>query len=191
VRKIELTQGRVALVDDCDFDWLSQWNWYFANGYAVRGERHPEGKSQMILMHRVIMNAPDGMHVDHINGDGLDNRRSSNLRLCNHSQNQANRGPSSNSRSGIKGVWWHHQKWQAAIKIDGRTIHLGYFDHAADAAAAYDQAAIKYHGEFAQLNNIDRYSFDLQQFNRLVLATSSLCPAAMHMTTHSVIVKTG
>lgn len=163
---IRLTQGKVAIVDDCDYERLvSMGSWYYHDGYAKR-----EGN---VRMHRVILDAPVGTYVEHKDGDKLDNRRS-NLRLC-VAVCGVNRGPNANSRTGIKGVTYHRHKakWRAVIKLDGRQITLGYFDHAADAAAAYDQAALK-HFEGAWTNDIDPYGFDLEQFNRLVLATARL-----------------
>jgi hypothetical protein len=94
--------GLVALVDDADYDWLSQWNWTAISthrkngGYAVRMENQ-----KMILMHRQILDAPEGAEVDHINGNGLDNRRS-NLRFATRRQGQANRRLFTNSKSGFK-----------------------------------------------------------------------------------------
>lgn len=94
-RWIPLTQGKFALVDEADYEWLNQWNWQLSNGYAVRSRRIPKGKRQAIYMHRVVCNAPIGTEVDHLDSDGLNNRRS-NLRIATTSQNQRNRGPAGN-----------------------------------------------------------------------------------------------
>jgi len=106
-------------------------------------------------MHRLILNAPDGMQVDHVNEIGLDNRKS-NLRICNQSENQRNRSKQKNNTSGFKGVHWHvvDKRWMATIKVDKKKIHLGSFRNPIDAAKVYNSAAIKYHGEFANLNEI-------------------------------------
>jgi len=104
-------------------------------------------------MHRLILNPPAGITIDHINGNGLDNRRE-NLRLAGRGQNQCNRGKQSNNTSGFKGVTWHKNlnKWEAGISISGKRYHVGFYKTPEAAARAYDDAAKKYHGEFARLN---------------------------------------
>jgi hypothetical protein len=114
-----------------------------------------------LKMHRLVMNAPEGVLVDHINGNGLDNRKV-NLRLANHAQNHWNAGKKNMGRpthSRFKGVYLHtakktgRQRWLAQIRIEGgKRISIGYYDDELDAALAYDEAARKYHGEFAYLN---------------------------------------
>jgi hypothetical protein len=104
-------------------------------------------------MHRVIMNAPSGMLVDHRDGNGLNNQKS-NLRICNRKQNQQNRPMNSNNKSGYKGVCWNKRsnKWRSGIRVDNKDIFLGSFFCLVKAAKAYDEAAKKYFGEFAYLN---------------------------------------
>jgi len=106
-------------------------------------------------MHRQIINVPVFLLVDHINGNGLDNRKA-NLRPATHSQNVRNRPKAryASPRSKYKGVTWHKRKrkWNTRIRVKGRTIPLGYFDNELHAAKAYDHAARKYHGDFASLN---------------------------------------
>lgn len=154
MKEIELTQGKVALVDDKDYEYLSQWKWRAMKKqntwYAVRTTYNP---TRVILMHREIMNAPNDKQVDHINRNGCDNRRK-NLRLCTNQQNGANRGAQKNNTSGYKGVYWHKtkSKWNAKIKVSGKKIHLGYYQSVKDAAKAYDKAADEFFGEFAYLN---------------------------------------
>jgi len=160
MKKIPLTQGKFALVDDEDFEWLNQWKWYYSKvgkdgigGYAMRKFR-VNGKQKTIRMHRLINNTPDGMDTDHDNGNKLDNRRK-NLRDATTSQNQINRKKGrGNYSSRFKGVFWHKvtKKWHAQITLNGKRIHLGLFVSELAAAAAYDEAAIKFHGEFASLN---------------------------------------
>lgn len=102
-------------------------------------------------LHRVLLSAGLGIEVDHINGDGLDNR-SANLRLCNRAQNAKNRRVNSNSKSGIKGVRFDESKrvWEARIRCDGRRISLGRFKNKDQAAEAYRSAAMRLHGAFAR-----------------------------------------
>lgn len=151
-KEIPLTQGKVAIVDDEDFEWLSRYKWcYTKAGYAVRASRI-NGKRRTVYMHREILQAPAGLEVDHINGDKLDNRRS-NLRIVTKQQNMFNQRPRKGS-SRYKGVTWFSrtQKWRAFIKIDGKFRSLGYFDDEKEAALAYDRAARELFGEYAKTN---------------------------------------
>jgi len=160
-KKIKLTQGKFALVDDADFDWLNQWKWYAQKQrntfYAVRNVRVGL-KQKIVKMHRLILGLDfdDGRQGDHINMDTLDNRRA-NLRIAIHAQNQRNRGRNANNTSGYKGVYWNKQKkkWRAYIKVNGKQKYLGYFDDPIKAARAYDEAAKKHHKEFAQMNQME------------------------------------
>jgi hypothetical protein len=151
-RLIPLTRGQFAIVDAEDYPSLSQYTW-FAEGtpnnyYAVRKEN---GKS--IKMHRQITNAPDHLVVDHIDHNGLNNRKS-NLRPCTFAENCRNLRSSRHKTSRYKGVHWRKRgkKWAAAIRCDNKTHHLGYFKDEIEAARAYDKAATTFHGEFASLN---------------------------------------
>lgn len=112
-------------------------------------------KPRIILLHRLLLDAPDEIDVDHINGDGLDNRKG-NLRLATEMQNQWNRGTHKPSKCGYKGVRLHHKgrRYYAVITCDKRVYRLGTFDTPEKAAEAYNQAAIEMHGEFARLNKI-------------------------------------
>lgn len=156
MKGIALSQDKVAIVDDLDFPYLSQFKWTALKGrntwYAVRNVVI-DGRTKMLLMHRLLLDAPTGLGVDHRDGDGLNNQRA-NLRLCNEQQNGQNRTLQSNNKSGYKGVSWdkRKRKWTARIKAHGKQPHLGYFDTAKDAARAYDAAALELHGEFARLN---------------------------------------
>jgi hypothetical protein len=161
MKVIELTQGRVAIVDDEDFERLAQWRWNYYKertngGYAHRTTSRINGKRHHLLMHREIMSPiPNGMEVDHINGDKLDNRRC-NLRYSTPRQNRHNRTRYSNSTTGFKGVSLKKDKktkpFQAHICDRWKKHHLGYFDTPEEAAEAYNHAAIRLHGSFARLN---------------------------------------
>lgn len=153
-REIALTKGKVTIVDESDYDWLNQWKWYYMTaGYAARTQNR-----KLIYMHRLILGTPQGLITDHIDMDGLNNRRQ-NLRVCNKSQNGFNRNPRNepNKSSKYKGVTWSKliNKWYARI-YDSRGIcrNLGSFTTETEAALAYNEAALKYHGEFARLNCI-------------------------------------
>jgi len=163
--EIPLSQGKFATVDEADHEWLSQWRWsaMYSCGiwYAVRtqylpGSTKTHPKRKTILMHRQILGLghADKHQADHINHDGLDNRRE-NLRTCSNAENHFNlRKSKTHIGSHFKGVGWKSDrcKWRSRIKIGGKDIHLGYFSSEIDAAQAYDEAALKYFGEFACTN---------------------------------------
>jgi hypothetical protein len=161
-RLIPLTQGKFAVVDAADYEWLSQWKWYASyqrttgRWYAYRAS-YIGKKKYNIAMHRVILNAPHGLKVDHVDGDGLHNRHD-NIRLATICQNRFNRGPQRNNTSGIKGVSWNKEtgKWQAFIGVNGKQTHLGLFVDKLDAAAAYAEAAKRLHGEFSRIEPFKR-----------------------------------
>jgi len=157
MKTIPLSQGRYTIVDDDDFDYLSQFRWhvvrygYGKHEYAARNSR-TDGKLRIVRMHRELMQPPEGMWVDHINGDGLDNRRC-NLRLCTPHQNTMNRRPSYNRFKGVQHVSYRHKEsFIAIIQESGRVHHIGSFKTPEEAAMAYDKAALRYHGEYACLN---------------------------------------
>lgn len=153
---IELTQGRVAIVSDEDFAELAQWRWYYARvGYAARRKRRPGRSSIVVYMHREIMCSEFGQEVDHINRDRLDNRRE-NLRVATSSQNKFNQGKQANNTSGYKGVSFHKQRgrWVAEIWQFNKKHYLGLFETREAAAKAYNDAALRLHGEFAHQNLI-------------------------------------
>jgi len=152
MKEIPLTQGFAALVDDEDWEQLARFKWQVLHGhythYAQRMQNTPY--KRVFRMHRELLRPPTGMTVDHINGNGLDNRRS-NLRLASYSQNQQNKKSKIHS-SQFKGVSWHKKKkkWEGRIRL-GRLRHLGYFASEMEAALAYDAAALESFGEFALL----------------------------------------
>jgi hypothetical protein len=157
MKKIKLTQGKVALVDDDDFKLLHRFNWYAHKRgkcfYAARTVWITKKKSKTVNMHNVIMKPKSGMFVDHIKHNTLDNRKS-NLRLATRSQNNANRSPVNNASSKYLGVGFEKDrgKWTARIRVNNKGIRLGSFNNEKDAAKAYDKKAIELHGEFANLN---------------------------------------
>ncbi len=161
MKTIPLTQGKVALVDDEDFDRLNCFKWHFftknkrtQKGYARRrvypGRRED---AYFLRMHRFIMEAPKGLQVDHRDCDGLNNQKS-NLRAATHPQNCYNKEIGPRNTSGYKGVVWdkQHKKWRAQIKFQRKYYCLGLFQKAEDAARAYDAKAIELFGEFAHTN---------------------------------------
>lgn len=151
---IALTQGRFTTVDAADYPWLNQWPWYaYWNAhthsfYAARNE-----KRKRIYMAREILKCGPKEEAEHQNHDTLDNQRK-NLRKATSSQNSSNRRIRSDNTSGFKGVSWckKTKNWKAMIGHKGTQIYLGYFNSAEEAARAYDEAAKKFHGEFASLN---------------------------------------
>ena len=156
VRYIPLTQGKFAIVDAEDYDWLSQYKWYASKQgtsfYACRVKG-----STTVSMHREIMKAPKGLMCDHKNHNSLDNRKS-NLRLCTRAQNQYNKCAKKNCLSRYKGVILRRdcRKWSARIGFNYKRIHLGHFFDEIKAALAYDNKAIELFGEFAYLNFPER-----------------------------------
>jgi len=151
MKEIQLTRGMVALVDDEDYEYLNKWHWYVYKGYstfyALSKIKHKDLK-----MHRIIMNCPKDMQVDHKDGNGLNNQKG-NLRICTNAQNQANR--KSYGKSKYLGVSYNRNTYiQAYIGHNKRNIYLGVFKTEEEAAIAYNEAAIKLHGEFAKLNII-------------------------------------
>lgn len=154
MKEIKLTQGKVAIVDDADFEWLSQWKWHFHHsGYAARTGSRPVQRT--IHMHREVNQTPDGLSTDHINGNKLDNRRE-NLRSCTRAENNRNIGKLANNKSGYKGVHWlkRGRRWQAQTTVAGKRVHLGVFDSAQEAAVAYDAFVLQEHGKFARPNSV-------------------------------------
>jgi hypothetical protein len=156
-RFIPLTRGQTAIVDLEDFDRLSQWHWLAQwdettkTFYAKRFVRMEGGKRRAIRMHSEILYCEAGKIPDHIDGNGLNNRRD-NLRKSTPAQNSSNRTKNVNNTSGFKGVYRFGRDWAASIGVKRRRIFLGYFKSSKQAAQAYDEAAKKYHGEFAVLN---------------------------------------
>ena len=146
-----LPVGRTAFakVDASDAERLSQFQW------RKRGAKYAAAlvEGRLVRMHHIVLGTIDsGMVVDHINGDGLDNRRV-NLRVCLPSQNAKNRKATAKPHtSRFKGVSWNGRAWVASISVESEDVYLGRFDHEVRAAYEYDRAARRYHGEFARTN---------------------------------------
>lgn len=158
MKKIELTRGKETLVSDEDYEELKQHNWCVTpqDGGKWRAVRRDPSSSvgSLIYMHRQILDPPDDMQVDHINGDPLDNRRE-NLRLATQSQNLANCGKQRNNTTGYKGVTQnsgHPNSYTARTKKNSKNIYLGSFSSKEMAALVYDLWALDIHGEFARTN---------------------------------------
>jgi hypothetical protein len=164
VVEIQLTQGKTALVEAADAERVLQYKWHACcratTWYAATSKERRKGR--VVYLHRFILGARPHEHVDHINGNGLDNRRE-NLRICTNAENRRNmrlqRGVSQ-----FKGVARDLRQpgrpWVAYINYDGRKINLGAYESEVDAARAYNAAAIKYHGQFASLNTIPGLSYE-------------------------------
>ena len=146
MREIQLTQGKVALVDDLDYEWLNQWKWYAWRGgcgsyYAVRNASCSAEGPARVYMHRLILGLEpgDARWADHINHDGLDNQRC-NLRTVTPQENAWNFGTT-------KGYTWaaHAKKYKAQIYVNGKNKNLGYFDSQQEARRCYLAAKACYH----------------------------------------------
>lgn len=155
MKTITLTKGKVAIVDDEMFDYLSQWKWYCSTqNRAVRTVGH--GKEQkMIYMHRVVLGDLAGVEVDHVNMNSLDNRKE-NLRYCTRAENSANKKKYSTNTSGYKGVSWSKgmKKWVAQITVNYKNTRIGYFDDPEEAAEAYNEVSASHFGLFARGNQV-------------------------------------
>lgn len=155
--KITLTRGRIAKVDDEDFVELNRYPWYCtAQGYASTG-KYPNN----ILMHRLIMNCPEGMVVDHINGDTTDNRKE-NLRIVKHRHNLLNTGKMKSNSRGItskyKGVSLDKRSGKYQVRcsdLEGKQHSGGAYTTEKEAALAYNALAIKWQGSLAKLNEVE------------------------------------
>lgn len=152
---ILLSNGDLCFVDDDWHPMLSCVNWNICTNrwtsYAVHRERYGQGRRHIVAMHRLILDAGPGEVVDHINGNGLDNRRV-NLRIVTTHENNLNRFKNTRGSSQFKGVTWAKERWQAQIKLHGQMYYLGRFESEIEAARAYDLAARKLFKEFAKLN---------------------------------------
>lgn len=151
---IKLSQNLEAVIDASDAPLVAGRNWHAVLNrnvfYARSCGRAESGKRRMVPLHRLLMSPPDGLLVDHIDGDGLNCRRS-NMRLATVAENTRNQRLSVANKSRRRGVLWHkkQQKWVAYIGVSGRTLHLGRFDDLEEAAAKRAEAEAKYYSEFS------------------------------------------
>jgi len=151
--ELPLTRGKVTLVDEADFAYLSQWKWKCTStGYAARALRkNEEHPGRIVYLHRVIAKPREDEEVDHINTDKLDNRRE-NLRCCNSAENKRNRTHHKNNRLKLKGAFLHSSKtcYQARICTNRKVTHLGCFKTAEEAHEAYKAASLEQHKAFSR-----------------------------------------
>lgn len=150
---VPLTNGYEAIIDAEDVELADINSWQSLTDYRGDGSiRAIYARNGRKYLHRVIMQSPYGYQVDHINGNGLDCRKS-NMRIANNMENGFNQKTPCNNTSKVKGVNWRksHSKWEARIMVDGKRKNLGLFDNIKDAAASYAKASALYHGEFGRL----------------------------------------
>jgi len=155
----KVNKGQVTQISDWRFDFLNQWKWramwssHTKSYYAVRDD-YSTGKKITILMHRLILNLPKGIDVDHKDGNTLNNQ-DDNLRPDPEKRNQQNARIRSDNTSGYKGVYWNKlaNKWQAYVNFKGKRYNLGYFTIKENAKKARDNKALELHGEFSKLND--------------------------------------
>lgn len=162
MKTIPLTQGKFAIVDDEIYDFINQWKWlailrpntFYVSRRILAGE-YGYHRNGQIWMHRVINKTPVGLVTDHVNGDGLDNRKV-NLRTATSSQNGGNRKPNQIAKSRHKGVSWNtrYQRWRVDIKVGEKRTYLGLFHDEDEAAAIYNAASERLFGEFHKGNVI-------------------------------------
>lgn len=155
-REIQISRGKIVLVDDEDYELLAAHSWTARPKHKGREKWYAQrtasvdGRKTTILMHRVIMAAPKGLDVDHADGDGLNNRKG-NLRICTRALNCANTWHPT-AQSGFRGVYPKKRLWRAELQVNGVRYRAGTFVDPAEAARAYDAAALIHFGEFARLN---------------------------------------
>jgi hypothetical protein len=156
VKQIPLTQGKVAIIDDEDFERVARIKWCYSksHGYASGKIPYEDGTySKAILMHRYLLNVPKDKVTDHINLDKLDNRKA-NLRICTRGENNRNMKIRSTNKSGYKGVYPHYTgRFQVHVRHEGKSNYVGLFDDPEEAALFYNFWAFDLHGEYANVND--------------------------------------
>lgn len=154
MKRIPLTKGLFALVDDCDFDALNQFKWHASKHkntfYAKKVFRNLDGTKAITMMHRALLSPKESEQVDHADRDGLNNCRT-NLRICTYSENNKNRRIFKNNTSGYRGVIAApNGRFYAQIYKNGRCTALGGYGSILQAAEAYEAAAKRIYGDFAK-----------------------------------------
>lgn len=159
--EIQLTKGKKTIIDDEDYDIVSKYSWYAQNyahkGYTPCYHARTDINRKKVLMHRLIMNPKPDQNIDHINGDGLDNRKR-NLRIATVQQNGFNRKKDTGHKKDVcsskfKGVTKRkNNRWETTIRIQGKYVYLGCYKTEVEAGRVYDSEAKKLFGEFARLN---------------------------------------
>jgi len=154
MKEIFLSQNKVAIIDDEDFDAVSKYKWCAVCIKKIWYAR-AQIENHLVYLHRFLMQPSIKMEVDHKDGNGLNCIRE-NMRVCRPLDNNRNRRIQKGNTSGYKGVWWYPRlkKWESGISVENKSIHLGVFIQRDDAALAYNEAAKLYYGDFAKLNNI-------------------------------------
>lgn len=179
MKTIPLTQDKVALIDDQDYDFVNQFKWFARkarNGYYACTWIGPWREIKPLDMHNLVIGKPEsGQVVDHIDRDGLNNQRS-NLRICTRAQNCYNRTPSGKSKYlGVSPVKRNSGiAWRAFIAVNKQNKYLGIFKSEEDAAKAYNDAAIKLHGEYAYLNKLHNPQLIIAEYDKGIGATIAI-----------------
>lgn len=145
-----------VLVDNEDFKLVSEFTWYIERQKGNKFRVSTRIKNKIVRIHRFILNVTNSnLQIDHIDGNPLNNQKN-NLRICNNKENSRNKNKTLRCNSGFKGVRYEKErkKFRASITVNYKSIFLGRFNKAIDAAKAYNKAALKYFGEFSKLNEI-------------------------------------
>lgn len=159
MKQIDVGRGLFAFVDDCDYPELSKHKWGVLKHRTGKFYAVCSIQGRPTFMHRLLVQAKAfSEKVDHLDGDSLNNTRK-NLRIATNSENMMNRGAAANNKTGFKGVIKRGDRrtkpYKAQISVNGKTVYIGHFDTAKQAALAYNEKAKELHGEFARLNQVE------------------------------------
>lgn len=177
---IELTQGKSTIIDKEDWEKVKDYRWYakkiprYKDKYhAMSTIKKEDGTNTTITLHRLIMDAPENLQVDHVNHEPLDNRKE-NLRLCTSSENAANREKHRNNKSGYTGVVSVAGGWVAQLTCAGERITMGPFETKEEAARAYDRKKLEEFGAFAKTNGMEHYVTPNEKHLMKIIRTHNL-----------------